>query len=182
MIPNSSINTIFSVFTERGHEEYHGEPVSQLEHAVQAAVLAREQYPNDPEFIIAAFLHDFGHLCNSPQGDMDGYGQWNHEMIGSKTLQELGFSAKVTSLVENHVLAKRYLVSTDPDYFNGLSEASRITLEKQGGRLSIEEQTAFEADPLFHQHIALRRIDEKAKIMNLSTDTAWLETLMKKHF
>lgn len=182
MIPASSIDLVFSTFTQRGHEEYHGEPVSQLEHAVQAAILAKEQFPEDTTFIIAAFLHDFGHLCNTTEGDMDGYGQWDHESIGAKKLLELGFSEKVASLVANHVLAKRYLVSTDPEYFNGLSEASRITLEKQGGVLNLEEQHAFEADPLFQQHIALRRIDEKAKLMNRPTETTWLETLMKEPF
>lgn len=63
-----------------------------------------------------------------------------------------------------HVQAKRYLVSTDPDYYGGLSEASKITLEKQGSLLSPEEQRAFEQNPLFEQHLALRRIDERAKV------------------
>ena len=178
-----SVQTILDAFRARGHEEYHGEPVSQLEHAVQAAELARNAFPDDPEFIIAAFLHDFGHLCDSPWGDMDGYGTWDHEALGAETLQKMGFSKKIISLVANHVQAKRYLVSADPLYFENLSAASKITLIKQGGLLSAEEQQAFEQDPLFEQHIALRRLDEQAKIEGQpSPDIAWLEALLISHF
>jgi predicted HD phosphohydrolase len=179
MISTTNLSTILSAFKDRGHEEYHGEPVSQLEHAVQAATLAKFQYPDDPEFIIAAFLHDFGHLCESPNGEMDGFGKWDHESIGAQKLQSLGLSSKIIRLVANHVTAKRYLVSTDPLYFTHLSEASKITLEKQGGLLSVAEQKEFEDDPLFHLHIALRRIDEKAKETGKPTDFGWLETLIQ---
>ncbi|HAD12787.1 MAG TPA: phosphohydrolase [Saprospirales bacterium] len=181
MISKSNIALILSAFRERGHEEYHGEPVSQLEHAIQAAELARIKFPDDPEFIIAAFLHDFGHLCESSNGDMDGFGKWDHEAIGAQQLKSLGLSPKITSLVANHVMAKRYLVSTDPLYFAGLSEASKITLEKQGGLLTPEEQSDFEADPLFHLHISLRRIDEQAKATGLPVDTLWVETLIHQY-
>lgn len=179
---NNTIDFVLSVFRERGHEAYHGEPVSQLEHAVQSAELAQRGRPNDPEFILAAFLHDFGHLCNSPEGDMDGYGAWNHETIGAQALRDLGFSEKIASLVANHVQAKRYLVSTNPVYYAALSEASKITLEKQGGLLSPQEQSDFEKDPLFGLHIALRRLDEQAKeIGKPAPDLNWLENLMREH-
>lgn len=181
MISNSGIATILSTFRERGHEAYYGEPVSQLEHAIQAAELARLQFPDDPEFIIAAFLHDFGHLCESPNGDMEGFGQWDHESIGAQRLKSLGFSAGIVSLVANHVLAKRYLVSTDPIYYAHLSAASKATLEKQGGLLTPEEQKVFEEDPLFHKHLMLRRIDEKAKETGKPVDIGWLETLIRNN-
>lgn len=180
---NESIAKVFSTFRQRGDEEYHGEPVSQLEHAVQAAELAKRGHPNDPEFILAAFLHDFGHLCDSTDGDMDGYGTWDHEAVGARTLKQLGFSDKITRLIANHVRAKRYLVSTDPLYFADLSAASKITLIKQGGLLSAEEQRDFELDPLFELHIALRRLDEQAKETgHPEPDLSWLEDLMHEHF
>jgi len=180
---NETIAAILSVFRERGHEEYHGEPVSQLEHAVQTAQLAQRGRPNDPEFILAAFLHDFGHLCLSPDGDdMDGYGIWQHEIVGARVLRRLGFSEKITQLIAHHVQAKRYLVSTDPVYYAALSDASKITLEKQGGLLSAEEQRDFEKDPLFELHIALRRLDEQAKETGKpAPDLNWLENLMREH-
>lgn len=179
---NKAIEVVLAVFRERGHEEYHGEPVSQLEHAAQTAELARSSHPDDSEFILAAFLHDFGHLCDSPAGDMDGYGAWNHETLGAQVLRDLGFSEKIASLVANHVQAKRYLVSTDPAYYAALSEASKITLEKQGGLLAPEEQKIFEGDPLFELHIALRRLDEQAKETGKpAPDLNWLENLMRAH-
>jgi len=183
-VSHPTIAKILEVFESRGHEAYHGEPVSQLEHAAQTAVLALQQYPDDPEFVLAAFLHDYGHLCESDEhGDMDGYGTWDHETIGANLLRKMGFSDKVTRLVKNHVKAKRYLVSTDPLYFNDLSPASKITLIKQGGLLSAEEQREFEQDPLFEQHIALRRMDEQAKVEgNPKPDIDWLEGLMRQHF
>ncbi len=184
MHPNSgeTAEAVFAVFRNRGHEEYHGEPVSQLEHALQTAVLAKRDHPNDPEFIIAAFLHDYGHLCGSVSGDdnMDGYGIRQHELIGADALARLGFSEKITRLIAGHVQAKRYLVSTDPAYYEGLSEASKFTLEKQGGLLTPEEQSAFEQDSLFDLHIALRRLDEQAKEPEMPvTSLGWLEDLMR---
>ena len=180
---DQTVETVLAVFRNRGHEEYHGEPVSQLEHAVQAAELAQQHDPNDPEFILAAFLHDFGHLCGSgrDEDNMDGYGAWQHELTGARELERFGFSEKITRLVAGHVQAKRYLVSTDPVYYEGLSKASKITLEKQGGLLSAEELLAFEQDPLFEQHITLRRIDERAKMKGLPVNGLdWLERLMRE--
>jgi 2-amino-1-hydroxyethylphosphonate dioxygenase (glycine-forming) len=179
----TAILQVIAAFRTRGHEAYHGEPVSQLEHAVQSALLAQKAYPGDAEFVLAAFLHDFGHLCDAPQGEMDGYGTWDHEAIGADALRAGGFSEKIAQLVANHVCAKRYLVSTDPAYFDKLSEASKITLEKQGGPLSSAEQRAFEQDPLFELHLALRRLDEQAKIPEQPlADLSWLENLMRAHF
>jgi 2-amino-1-hydroxyethylphosphonate dioxygenase (glycine-forming) len=182
LLIQDNINSIFSVFHERGQEEYHGEPVSQLEHAVQTAEFAQKNRPDDPEFIIAAFLHDFGHLCRSPKGNMDGYGAWEHEAIGAFALRELGFSEKIASLVANHVQAKRYLVSTDQAYYAALSEASKITFEKQGGRLSPEDLQAFEQDPFFDLHIQLRRLDEQAKAVGKPVGSmGWLERIIREH-
>ena len=57
---HSTITKVFSTFRERGHEEYHGEPVSQLEHAAQTAELAKRGHPNDPDFI----LDSIADLCD----------------------------------------------------------------------------------------------------------------------
>ena len=46
---------------QRGAEQYTGEPVTQLEHALQSAWLA-EQTGADDELVTAALLHDLGHL------------------------------------------------------------------------------------------------------------------------
>jgi 2-amino-1-hydroxyethylphosphonate dioxygenase (glycine-forming) len=162
---------IMSLYKEHGGAEYAGEKVSQLEHMAQAAQLA-EAEGYDEEVILAAFLHDIGHISESAKGDesmsasrrMGGYGIKDHEELGAEFLREKGFSKKVARLVESHVEAKRYLTYKDPVYYANLSEASKRTLEYQGGPMMAEEATAFEQYPLFDLIIRMRNWDEQAKI------------------
>jgi 2-amino-1-hydroxyethylphosphonate dioxygenase (glycine-forming) len=156
---------IMSYYQQHGGEEYAGEKVTQLEHMVQAAQLAQEQGYDD-EVVLAAFLHDIGHICEAGHGDneMDGFGIKDHEEIGAKFLKQKGFSKKIMRLVESHVEAKRYLTLRYPEYYAQLSDASKKTLEYQGGRMTEEEADAFEQYPLFKLIIQMRRWDEEAKI------------------
>jgi phosphonate degradation associated HDIG domain protein len=166
MKKETAIQSIFQLFHARGNEEYHGEAVSQLEHAVQAAQLALQE-TGDLELAAAALLHDIGHvLADAADAGMDGYGALKHEALGAQYLQEHGFPDTVVRLVGGHVAAKRYLTWADPQYYEQLSEASKETLRFQGGRMTEEEAARFQRDPLFEKHILLRRIDERAKIPN----------------
>lgn len=163
--PAETADYIISLYQQFGDEDYIGEPVSQLEHMCQCAMIAeKEGYPDD--IILAAFFHDIGHFCehimNTAQ--MDGYGVVDHEKLGAEFLLENGFAPSVASLVRNHVQAKRYLTYQFPEYYNNLSEASKKTLEFQGGRMTADEAKQFERDPLFELHIKLRRWDEQAKL------------------
>lgn len=165
--PEERVAFILSLYHQFGDDDYIGEPVSQLEHMDQCATLAKmEGY--DDEVVLAAFFHDIGHFCEHimPVEHMDGFGIVDHEKLGADFLRQQGFSERMASLVENHVQAKRYLTWRYPEYFEKLSEASRKTLEFQGGRMSKVEAMKFEADPLFDLHIKLRRWDEAAKEMN----------------
>src|SRR5664279_2809842 len=94
---------IMQLYQNHGGEEYAGEKVTQLEHMVQAAQLAEEQ-GYDEEVVLAAFLHDIGHICEAGHGDneMDGFGIKDHEEIGADFLKEKGFSKKVVRLVQSH--------------------------------------------------------------------------------
>ncbi len=180
---NDAIATVMGIFEARGGDEYHGEAVSQLQHAVQAAEHARNLFPSDPEFILAAFLHDFGHICveQSAESMMGQFGVVKHELVGADAVRALGFSEKTAQLVAAHVAAKRYLVSTDQAYLEALSPASKITLMHQGGVMTPVELAAFEADPLFEQHIMLRRIDEQAKSTEHTFESIeWIENLMQE--
>jgi phosphonate degradation associated HDIG domain protein len=156
---------IMGYYEHHGGEEYAGEKVTQLEHMVQAAQLAEEQ-GYDEEVVLAAFLHDIGHICEAGHGDneMGDFGIKDHEEIGADFLKEKGFSKKVVRLVQSHVQAKRYLTLKDPAYYNQLSDASKRTLEYQGGRMEEEEAKAFEQYPLFDLIIKMRKWDEQAKI------------------
>ena len=66
-------------------------------------------------------------------------------------------------LVEYHVEAKRYLTLRKPGYYARLSEASRRTLEYQGGVMTEAQADAFEGDPLFSVSLRMREWDEQAK-------------------
>jgi phosphonate degradation associated HDIG domain protein len=156
---------IMSLYEEHGGAEYAGEKVTQLEHMAQAAQLAEAQ-GYDEEVVLAAFLHDIGHISEAANGDneMDGFGIKDHEELGAEFLREKGFSKKITRLVESHVEAKRYLTYKDPAYYANLSDASKRTLEYQGGPMTAEEAGAFEQYPLFDLIIRMRNWDEQAKI------------------
>lgn len=158
-------NEIMDLYKGYGGAEYAGEKVSQLEHMAQAAQLAEEQ-GYDEEVILAAFLHDIGHISEAANGDneMDGFGIKEHEELGAEFLRGKGFSRKVVRLVESHVEAKRYLTVKEPAYYDQLSEASKKTLEYQGGPMTPEEAAAFEQYPLFPLIIQMRKWDEQAKI------------------
>ena len=111
-----SIEELFDLYVKYGNEDYIGEEVSQIEHALQCAYLAeKEGYPD--YVILAAFLHDVGHLLglllDKPQMNNDGtvYGVEDHEKLGANCLRKLGVPEKLCFLVENHVYGKRYLVS-----------------------------------------------------------------------
>jgi 2-amino-1-hydroxyethylphosphonate dioxygenase (glycine-forming) len=156
---------IFSLYQDFGNADYIGEPVSQLEHMCQAAQLA-EAEGYDEEVILAAFFHDIGHLCEHiiDTKPMDSYGVVDHEIIAGNYLRQKGFSEKMARLVENHVQAKRYLTFKYPDYFNKLSDASKMTLAKQGGVMDELEAQNFETDHLHLLYIKLREWDDKAKM------------------
>src|SRR6202012_3707615 len=156
---------IMELYKGYGGNEYAGEKVTQLEHMAQAAELAEEQ-GFDEEVILVAFLHDIGHISEAAKGDneMDGFGIKDHEELGAEFLREKGFSKKVVRLVESHVEAKRYLTLKDPSYYAQLSDASKKTLEYQGGPMTEDEAAAFEQYPLFDLIIRMRKWDEQAKI------------------
>ncbi|MDB5240952.1 MAG: phosphohydrolase, partial [Spirosoma sp.] len=130
-----------------------------------------EQAGADRQTVVAAFLHDIGHLLppEASHGYMDGYGTVDHEKLGADYLRQMGFSEKIALLIENHVNAKRYLVAKQPDYLASLSEASLKTLQFQGGPMNAVEATAFEKHPYFGEILNMRRWDEQAKIPGLPT-------------
>jgi len=164
----TAVEEIFYLYDQYGKADYIGEPVSQIEHMCQAAQLA-EAEGYDEEVVLAAFFHDIGHLCEHifPAQSMDGYGTVDHEGLGGKYLREKGFSEKIAKLVESHVAAKRYLTFKHPDYYNKLSEASKMTLSQQGGVMDESEAKRFEEDHLHSLFIKIREWDDKAKIEHI---------------
>jgi phosphonate degradation associated HDIG domain protein len=162
------IDEIFTVFRERGDGAYLGEPVSQSEHALQAAAAAeRDDAP--PQLVAAALLHDYGHLVHDLDEDSAEHGiDTVHEDVGAEWLGR-HFVPAVTEPLRLHVAAKRYLCAVEPSYLDALSPASKLSLELQGGPLPPDEVAAFEANPHHREAVQLRRWDDEAKIEGLAT-------------
>lgn len=162
-----NVNKIFYYYHKYGASDYIGEPVTQIEHMTQGAMFA-EQDGKKPEIVIAMFLHDIGHLLKENNPNMMGeLGVANHETLGRKFLEELGIPEPIPELVENHVKVKRYLVAVNPSYYQKLSDASKKTLEYQGGPMNDMEVQEFLKSPLFEDSLLVRSYDEKSKVQGM---------------
>jgi phosphonate degradation associated HDIG domain protein len=162
------LDTIHELFTRKGTSLYGGEAVTQTEHALQAALLA-EHSGATPASIVAALLHDIGHLLHDFPDNVAALGTDDvHERLGYDWLCD-HFPPEVSEPVRNHVDAKRYLCATDREYFDTLSPASVQSLALQGGPMTPRECENFEASPFFQQSVELRRWDDQAKIPGLKT-------------
>ena len=160
------IGFITTLFDVRGESMYAGEPVSQTEHALQAAVLA-EQEDASSHLISAALLHDIGHLLSAHDEDCADAGiDDQHERLGSQWLGRY-FGSDVVEPIRLHVPAKRYLCAVDPSYLRDLSPASMLSLELQGGPFGKAEIEAFELLPHAKEALRLRQWDEAAKIPDM---------------
>jgi predicted HD phosphohydrolase len=158
---------------------YDGEPVDQLQHALQAAALAMgSSAAKDPEFIAACLLHDIARAPAVAGLAYDGPDE-HHGEAGAHWLTPR-YGARVAQLAEQHVTAKRFLVATDPSYLEALSPVSRQTLLAQGGAMSATEVADFESDPDHRLAVQLRRYDDQAKVPGLTVPglDAYRETLL----
>ena len=156
------VEQIFELFDGRGDAEYFGEPVSQKEHALQVAHFASQDGASEA-LIVAALLHDVGHLLagteEMAQNGIDGH----HEDAGCKWLTE-HFGPEVTEPVRMHVEAKRYLCYADAEYLGALSPASVLSLQLQGGPFDQREAQRFHDLPYAADAVQLRRWDDQGKI------------------
>ena len=141
---------------------YGGERITQLEHALQCAELAR-QAGASPSLTAAAFFHDLGHLIHDLGEDCAERGQDDrHERSGALVLARW-FGPDVSEPVRLHVEAKRWLCRADQAYHASLSPASQRSLELQGGIFSPAQADAWIARPHARAAVALRRWDDLAK-------------------
>jgi 2-amino-1-hydroxyethylphosphonate dioxygenase (glycine-forming) len=188
------VNLVFSLFDKFGSQDYIGEPVSQTEHMIQAAMQAEKDGQSD-EVILASLLHDIGHLVifdhqeeqqcdktvtnnttnnNNPNNNksnittMGKVGVKNHEKVGADYLRKLAVPYPIPELVEGHVQAKRYLTCINPEYHGCLSSASRQSLQFQGGPMTPLQSIVFKKNPLFQKFLDMRRYDDAAKETNVT--------------
>ena len=165
----TNVAEIVALFERRGSEHY-GESVSQLEHALQCAALAQAEGADDA-LVVAALLHDIGHLVVDVQADegyVMGVDDDDHESIGAKVLAPI-FGASVAQPVALHVTAKRYRCTVDPDYAATLSQTSTETLAAQGGPLDAEACSRFAAHPGCDDALRLRTWDDTGKMAEMDT-------------
>jgi predicted HD phosphohydrolase len=170
VVEPSTIDELFDLYETLGDQSY-GESVTQNEHALQCAALARDAGASGA-MIVAALFHDVGHLVIDVQGEpgFDLSGDDDHEARGARILAPL-FGVRVAQPVALHVTAKRWRFTREPQYHDLLSPASQATLIAQGGLLSEEECQRFERHPGFDDALALRTWDDIGKVEGLDVGT-----------
>jgi phosphonate degradation associated HDIG domain protein len=164
----SVADEIVALLDARGAAAYVGEPVSVLEHGLQAAHFAREARAAD-ELVLAALLHDIGHVLGDASDDIAAWHtDAHHERTGSDWLARR-FGPGVSEPVRLHVAAKRYLCATTPEYLAKLTPASQRTLELQGGPMSTDEVAEFKREAYCREAVRVRLWDDRGKIEGLVT-------------
>ena len=155
-------NDLPELFSSRGTEQYSGEPVSQLEHALQCAALAQAESASDA-LITAALLHDLGHLFHDlgQTPTLRGVDDL-HQYRALPFLRAL-FGPEVLDPIALHVDAKRFLCATREDYYGALSEDSKRSLQLQGGIFTQAQAQAFIDKPGAADAVRLRIWDDRAK-------------------
>ncbi|MDQ6639255.1 MAG: HD domain-containing protein [Pseudomonadota bacterium] len=183
------------LFAHHGAAQYSGEPVTQLEHALQTAHLAEQSEASD-ELVTACLLHDLGHLLYvhaptvaplpAPGAGAAGVGAARrpaveqgetptlrgiddtHQYFALPFLRSL-FADAVLDAIRLHVDAKRYLCQVDGGYYQRLSADSKRSLALQGGVFDPAGAAAFLAQRGARDAVLLRQWDDRAKQADLAT-------------
>ena len=162
------VTFVGEVFESGGAKAYLGESLTLAEHMLQAATLAEERGMGD-EIIVAALLHDIGHLVSEFGAfSMEDIHDRHHQEAGARLLQGY-FPSLVVDGVRHHVAAKRYLCAVEPAYLRRLSPASLHSLNLQGGPMNDGEVAAFERIPGKETIIQVRRLDDAGKTVGRRT-------------
>ena len=165
-----SYTDIIALFEKRASTQYGREAVSQMEHALQCAHLAELAGETD-ETIVAALLHDVGHLIAAENVGVADDAQERddlHQYIALPFLRGVLPDA-VLEPIRLHVDAKRYLCGAEASYWASLSDASKHSLTLQGGAFTESELGTFMAQPFAEEAVRLRRYDDFAKVAGKAT-------------
>lgn len=168
------VDRLLAALAGSAARRYGGEVVSELEHALQCAELARDGAA-DEELQLACLLHDVGRyaidqslVADTLETARTGTGTRGHHDLGADLVAPW-VPERVTWCIRMHADAKRFLCATEPAYFDHLSPASRHTLRLQGGVMSPVEAARFAEHRWLRDAVALRRWDDEAKVVGKPT-------------
>ena len=162
----SSVDQVLQLLATGGGAAYFGEPVTVLEHCLQAAHFLHKGGGADT-LVAAGLLHDAGHLLHAEGEDAAQCGlDTRHEELAVAALAG-HFPAAVLDPIRMHVAATRSRFA-EPRYLAGLSPASAESLALQGGPMKAAEAEIFLASPYAREAVRLRRADDAAKVQGLS--------------
>ncbi|KAJ2756898.1 hypothetical protein GGI19_000486 [Coemansia pectinata] len=172
MSPEQRVNTVFELLETASKKKHVCGETTELVNALQVTQLAKNDGA-DEETILAALMINIGRLIPSMEqrsiprfiydpmdiltekseisNDMD------HGRVGGKYLCQLGFSKTICELIESQVLAKRYLLTVDPNF----NADGYLILPFPLFTLPTERHV-FEKDPLFKQKVQLVKWDDPA--------------------
>jgi predicted HD phosphohydrolase len=131
------------------------EAVDEHAHALQSGTLALANSEDD-ELVTATLLHD---IARAPEVAAR-FAELPHERAGAAFLRP-NFGARVAWLVGAHVVAKLYLLETDPTYVERLSPESQASALVQ--HRTAESTRLYIDHPWWPDALRLRRYDEAAK-------------------
>ena len=163
-----TIEGIEALFARRGGEQYSGEPVTQLGHALQCAALA-EADGADAALVTAALLHDLGHLVADHGATPTLRGIDDRHQAAALPLLSSLFDKRVLGAIGLHVDAKRYLCATRPGYHAALSEDSKRSLVLQGGVFDAAQAATFVTHAGAADAVRVRVWDDLAKSPSMVT-------------
>jgi [1-hydroxy-2-(trimethylamino)ethyl]phosphonate dioxygenase len=167
MMGLDTVDRVFEVLATGGGTAYFGEPVTVLEHSLQAAWII-QRGGGQETLVAAALLHDLGHLLHVEGEDAAHRGlDTRHEELGVAALAG-HLPAAVLDPIRMHVAAKRYLCFAEPGYLKALSPASVESLALQSGPMTAREAEAYLAAPHAREAVRLRRADDAAKTAGLA--------------
>ena len=158
------INQIISSYLNN-KSLYIGEKITMTEHMIQTAMLA-EKTNSSSNLICSCLLHDYGHfILENPNHLVSKEKDGKHEDLGYEFLKKY-FIKDVIGPIKYHVKAKKYL-ARDKQYYETLSQASKVSLKLQGGIMNNDDAKEFENNEFFENSIKLRKFDENAKKVGL---------------
>ena len=152
---------IKSLETKGSNIQYGNENVTQLEHALQCAELVEKNnfsknYNSDTIMILPFYM-----MAKDINEGKDGYHE-NLSNIYHLLWRRSTRPIRVTLLVKDIYQQLKW-------YYEILSEASKISLEAQGGPFTKEEAEEFIKKPFMKEAVELRRFDDQAKVLNKET-------------